>query len=123
MSTERRQVEGQLPTEPEEQEEIHDPLVIKLCESRDQCCDELGDGGCGQCPVNRKCLRLWRSVEKAIDHDLSLREYRCLSQQFYALRLERNRSPAKKGDTIQGVDIISTKQPVKREAKLSHKPA
>ncbi len=90
MSTERHQIESELPEEPEEPEEIRDSLVIELCKSRDQCCKELGDEGCGQCPVERKCRRLWHPVEEAIDHNLSLTEYRYLNQQFYALRLERN---------------------------------
>lgn len=72
--------------------EIQDPLVLNLGKERDRCCDELGVDGCSQCAVRVKCLRLWQEIcsDIAVIHNLSLTEYRQLSQKFYMLRQERN---------------------------------
>jgi hypothetical protein len=82
------------------QEEAGDPLVEALGKERDQCCEEMGippsdiielASGCDRCPVERKCKQLWGIVVNSITHNLSLAEYRRLSQKFYMLKQERNR--------------------------------
>ncbi len=91
MSTEKGQIESQLPVEPEEPEGICNPLLLALGEARDRCCDELDMGGCDRCPVRGKCRRLWRLEVDDVVGGLNLTEYRRLDQKFYMLKLERDR--------------------------------
>jgi len=95
MSTERRQVESQLPIEPAEPVNPPPLLVEALGKARDKCYEELDmvgyTKGCDRCPVREKCCRLWRlEVEEAVG-ELNLTEYRRLDQKFYSLKLERDR--------------------------------
>lgn len=84
MSTERRQREGIAPG-PEEQ----DPLSVALGETICKCCDEMGAMGCSNCPVERKCHRIWQQgVEDP--EKVTMTEYRRLSKKFDELRRERD---------------------------------
>ena len=95
MSTERRQREGMTDEDGEK-----DPLVGALRESLFKCCDELGVPGCDRCPVRGKCRRLWQlKVDDAIGA-LNLTEYRRLDQEFYILKLERDRILEKRAKVL-----------------------
>lgn len=87
MSTERRQREGMLEVNGEQ-----DPLVKALSKALSKCCDELGVVGCSSCPMRSRCCRLWRvGVEEAVGNgNLSLTAYRRLAQRFASLKMERD---------------------------------
>ena len=88
MSTERRQREGLLDRDGEQ-----DPLVKALEGTLYKCRDELRGQVCDCCPVKRKCERLWpEEVEEADGRkrNLSLTEYRRLAYKFASLKQERD---------------------------------
>ena len=85
MSTERRQREGLLDRDGEQ-----DPLVAALNASLYKCCDELGGPGCDCCPVWGRCRRLWPVKDAAEKRNLSLTEYRRLAYKFASLKQERD---------------------------------
>ena len=86
MSTERRQREGII-----EENGEPDPLVKALEVTLLKCSKELGVLDCHSCPVEKKCDRLWPMPSKKSKRNLNLTEYRRLDQEFYALKLERDR--------------------------------
>jgi len=89
--------------------DIPDPLLGKLGEAWDRCCDELGiakvtditdilhSTSCSKCPVRGRCERLWALANREYYHRLTMTEYRQFSQRLYRLKQERDRLLEKRG--------------------------
>ncbi len=92
--------------------EEQDPLIRSLAEARDRCCEEMGlapmedirdiskASGCHRCPCRVECDRLFADAPGNVVHNLSLTEYRKLSQKFYLLQQKRNRMLERRGITL-----------------------